>query len=115
LSSTTTWSSVGTSALIRSARSRSEASIGELVAQVLALVGGVDRYADGAGQERTPPTEQRIGRVLDQGRNAVALLYAEISEQPGDAAPGLHDVGGRELRADDIEVLAVAIRVESRQ
>ena len=52
--------------------------VGELVAQVLALVGGVDRHRDGAGAHDAPPRERGLGRVLDERRHPVAWSYPEL-------------------------------------
>src|SRR5436190_7088562 len=83
--------------------------------QVLALVGRVDRHRNGAGQQRAPPAEQRLRRVLHERRHAVARLHPELDQRPGDTTPGVHDVAGRQLRADDVEVLTLGVRLESPQ
>ena len=55
-----------------------EPGVGELVAQVVALVGGVDRHGDGAAAHDPPPGEHRLGRVLDERGHPVARAHAEV-------------------------------------
>ena len=88
------------------------ARVVELVAQVLALVGGVDRHGDGPGPDDAPPRERALDRVLDQRGHPVTGLHAGGDQGVGDPAGGVVDVGGGDLLAVDVEVLAGGVALE---
>ena len=89
------------------------ARVVELVAQVLALVGGVDRHRDGAGPDDAPPREGALDRVLDQRGHPVAGLHAGGDQRVGDPAGGVVHVGRGDLLAVDVEVLAGGVALEA--
>ena len=60
-------------------------AVGQLVAQVLAFVGRVDRYGHGAGGHRAPPGVHGLDRVLDEGGHPVAGPNAELAVGVGKA------------------------------
>ena len=91
------------------ARSR----VAELMPEILALVCGVDRNADGAAPHRAPPREERLGRVLDEHRDAVALTDAEVAQRV--RQPVRRRVHRRcgQLTAAHVEIGAVGIVVQA--
>jgi hypothetical protein len=86
--------------------------VGELVAQVLALVGGVDRHRHRAGGHDPPPGQHRLGGVLDQGGHPITGLHPSWASAFGQATGGGVHLGGGELGAADVEVLAVGVVLE---
>ena len=66
--------------------------VGELVRQVVALVGGVDRHGDPTAADRARPRQERAGRVLDERRHPVVLLGPELRQRATEPARGLHHV-----------------------
>ena len=89
------------------------ARVGQLVAQVFALVGGIDGNGHTARAHRADPGQQRGRRVLDERRHPVALLRPQLVERAADTGRGSHHLAGRELRAGHIEVLAVGVVPEA--
>ena len=80
------------SAAICSASSGRQTNSGRLgvaqeVADLAGGVGGVERQVDGTGPQRAEIDHQRLGALLDLGRDAVAGLDAEIQEDLGHAGP----------------------------
>ncbi len=89
------------------------ARVGQLVGQVLALVGGVHRDRDPSRAHGAGPGQQRHRRVLEQRGHPVVLLGPERMECPAKASAGLHHLTRRELDASHVEVLAVGVGLES--
>ena len=86
--------------------------VGQLMAEVLALVGGVDGDGDTAAGDDPPPGQHGLVRVLDERGDAVAPFDPEAGERRGDAARGVGDVGRRGLDPAHVEVLAVGIGLQ---
>ena len=57
------------------------AGVGELVAQELALVRGVDRHLDRAELQRGEEADDLLGPVLEQRRDPIAVLDAELAQR----------------------------------
>ena len=88
------------------------ARVGQLVAQVLALVRGVDRDGDGAAADDAPPRQCRLDRVLQQRGDAVARPDPEGREPGGEPVGVAGDLGRGHRRAAHVEVLAVGVGPE---
>ena len=87
----------------------------QLVAQVFALVRGVDGNGDGSEPDRGEPGEQHLGGVLDQRGDALAGLNPQLLQRSGEPAAGLGDVARSEFGAADIEIFGVGIAFQAGQ
>ena len=87
----------------------------ELVAEVLALVRGVDGYCDEAAAHGAPPRQHRLGGVLEQRGHPLTRRRRRVPARPLAIrqARSLH-LGGGERGPADVEVLAVGIGLEAR-
>ena len=73
--------------------------VAQEVADLARGVGGVERQVDGAGAQAAEIEHQRLGALLDLGRDAVAGLDAQIQEHLGHAAGQVEQVGVAERAA----------------
>ena len=71
--------------------------VGQLVAQVLALVGGVDGDGHAAAGDDPPPRQHRLVRVLDERGDAVAPLDPEARQGARRSAPAASATSAAEV------------------
>ena len=93
---------------------RSGPGVGQLVAEVGALVGRVHRDGDRARVHDAPPGQHRLGPVLHERRHAITGTHAQRGQARGEACRRVAHRGGAERVAAHVEVRPVGVDVEPR-
>ena len=91
------------------------AGVGELMAEELALVGGVDRDRDGTQPQRREERDHLFGPVLEQARDAIAAADADARERGREPRGFVVDPACRVRVAHEVEVRPVGVGADSRR